>query len=615
MAGARGTAIVGGLVAGAALLLGASSWTRVQRLENDRASRTERDRRTPSQRGGEWLGSGACRSCHPEEHASWHDTFHRTMTQRVSPETVIAPFDGRALAHRDGEHAVERRGDEFWVRMPDPQWLTDRALGRPVPESGPDPAWERTVMSTGAHHMQMYWVALGAQQTLVAFPFTWLTDLERWVPNESTLLRPSEDEVVYAWNRVCIKCHAVAGIPGGSEGDDGFETRVAELGIACESCHGPGGKHVRAHQDPLHRYRARLDESADDIVNPAKLDGRRAAAVCAQCHAASVFEDEAGWLTRGLDETAREALQRDLVIARHPVNADQPWLETLLESDPDYVAGRFWADGMMRISGRDYNGVLEAPCFSDEDFTCTTCHQMHGSDPDDQLRTDRSGDQVCSECHPGVGGVEHTRHEAGTTECVDCHMPPTVYGLLKAIRSHQIDSPDVGDTVDWGRPNACNACHLDRSLRWTANALHRGWNVAPPSFEGEPDADAPAGLLWALRGDAGQRALAAWYLGWAKSEVARPDRWSDAVLAELLVDDYDAVRLIAERSLRSTGDAVPERYDVLGAGHDTAPLQVALTERAMGSFERENLRGFAPGTEAWNDLRRRRNQRIVDLRE
>ena len=52
-------------------------------------------------------------------------------------------------------------------------------------------------------------------------------------------------------------------------------------------------------------------------------------------------------------------------------------------------------------------------------------------------------------------------------------MPFTTYGLLKTIRSHQISNPSVQATLETGRPNACNLCHLDKTLEWTANALTR----------------------------------------------------------------------------------------------------------------------------------------------
>ena len=44
-----------------------------------------------------WSTSDDCRSCHPDQHASWHRTFHRTMTQEASPESVVGAFDGRVV--------------------------------------------------------------------------------------------------------------------------------------------------------------------------------------------------------------------------------------------------------------------------------------------------------------------------------------------------------------------------------------------------------------------------------------------------------------------------------------------------------------------------------------
>src|SRR5580658_8205997 len=45
--------------------------------------RHERDSEPPVRltRASEYVTSSACRSCHPSEYASWHDSFHRTMTQ------------------------------------------------------------------------------------------------------------------------------------------------------------------------------------------------------------------------------------------------------------------------------------------------------------------------------------------------------------------------------------------------------------------------------------------------------------------------------------------------------------------------------------------------------
>src|SRR5437867_2203139 len=39
-----------------------------------------------------YVSSDKCQACHPSQYASWHATFHRTMTQVAAPENVIGPI-------------------------------------------------------------------------------------------------------------------------------------------------------------------------------------------------------------------------------------------------------------------------------------------------------------------------------------------------------------------------------------------------------------------------------------------------------------------------------------------------------------------------------------------
>lgn len=613
--------------AGLLVLAWVGDAAQAQRVARARASASERAAALPQARtSGGFVGSDACRSCHVELHASWHASWHRTMTQAVGPTTVIAPFDGRTLAHADGEHAVERRGDEFWVRMPEPSALLARAEQGADAPSGPLPfAWQRVVMSTGAHNMQMYWVAAAPGRRLIAFPFTWVVEAQTWVANESTLLRPREPNVVYGWNEVCLQCHAVAGSPGMVEegGVLRVDTSVAELGIACEACHGPGEAHVLARRSPLVRYAEHLREAAlDDVVHPGRLDGRGSSEICGQCHSASVFEDHVGWLGRGSDYRAGGSLDGTTRIVRHPLRADQPWIDELLDRDPDYLAGRFWGDGMMRISGREFNGWLESPCRADPAFGCLSCHEMHGDRPEDQLRDFArfDDDRQCTQCHEMLA-ADHTRHapDSPGSRCVNCHMPHTVYGLTKAIRSHEISSPSVAESVELGRPNACNLCHLDRSLAWTAAALERGWGRPQVPLEPDmPGVARAAAAAWLVRGDAGQRALAAWAMGWADARATSGDEGLAPLLVAALGDEYDAVRWVALRSLRSLPG-----YGDLDWSLATTPLDDAaraeLLKRWPGSSRRDAaLYLDAQGqfdAAAWATDHARRDTRVVDLRE
>src|SRR6185295_14905062 len=152
---------------------------------------------------------------------------------------------------------------------------------------------------------------------------------------------------------------------------------------------------------------------------------------------------------------------------------------------------------------------------------------------DDQIAPRALGNDACLQCHTPVArgfqprsrGPEtaalpditpHTRHRAGSSgsSCYNCHMPHTTYGLLKTIRSHQISSPSVQTTLATGRPNACNLCHLDKTLGWTAQYLDAWYGLTPPTL-GDDELSVAASLVWLLEGDAGQRAMIAQSMGWA----------------------------------------------------------------------------------------------------
>jgi predicted CXXCH cytochrome family protein len=524
------------ILASTAVMALAAAGARATRRAAHDAAQTARSEVLPRRGTPEtYATSDGCRACHPAAYASWHRSHHRTMTQVATSPAIVGAFDGRWL----GEHRVGRDGDRSWVEMPTIDGGRER----------------RTVaLVTGSHHMQVYWVPAPSGDRLVAFPWAWLIEEQSWVPNEATLLRPPGTDVEYTWNRVCIKCHVVAGNPGWDEARERVQSSVAELGIACEACHGPGRSHAERHRDPLQRYARHLsDQPVDDIVHPDRMSAQASSELCGQCHSITVFLDDEAWVRSGHEHPPPSSLSSWGRLVRHPLRADQPWIDTVLEGDPDFFAERFWPDGMVRISGREYNGLVESACHQRGDLGCTTCHSMHDAPPDDQLRDDATGDGVCATCHARVAAdvVAHTRHPSGRSQptCYDCHMPHTTYGLLGAIRSHEIDSPRLQLTLDTGRPNACNLCHLDQTLAWTAEHLHAWYGQPRPDLPPEDPAESAA-LRWLLAGDAGQRALLAWHFGWGPALAVSGSQWQSRSLQLLADDPYPAVRIVAARALR-----------------------------------------------------------------
>lgn len=196
-------------------------------------------------------------------------------------------------------------------------------------------------------------------------------------------------------------------------------------------------------------------------------------------------------------------------------------------------------------------------------------------------------------------------------------MPRTSYGLLGAVRSHVIDSPDLAVTLATGRPDACSLCHVDRPLAWTAGHL-RGWYGHPePELAGHQRTVAAA-VLWAISGDAGQRALAADALG--RGDIVGPD-WRAPILAHLLADPYDAVRQIAARGLRRLPSAAGLEVDGLAPAEvrETTAAELLIRWRAAPRPGPDPARLVDPAGDhdlaTLQALAAHRDERPIDLKE
>lgn len=510
-----------------------------------------------------YVGSQACRECHQENHASWFASYHRTMTQLPTPDTVLGDFDDAVVHYQDDVYHLRREGELCVVDMPN--------YSNPIPGARTQSA---VVLTTGSHHMQLYWFATGAGRMIGLLPLAYLRESEEWIPRGAAFLRPRPIHSFETgrWNETCSKCHSTHRM-GRLFNQQGWDTHVGEFGISCEACHGPGGDHIKYRKEA-----ATVAAASDPIVNPASLPKQRAAEVCGQCH--SIFftprgNDEAN--LHGTDYTPGDILAESRLIVRRdsPEYIEQqkamkyPTLESLLNES-------YYNDGMVRVSGREYNALTDSACFQKGEMTCFSCHKLHKSKSDDrslaewandQLHPDAIGDNACLRCHEeSQYGESHTHHARGSsgTSCYNCHMPHTTYGLLKAIRSHTISSPDVGKDRSAGRPNACNLCHLDKTLEWSADHLQDWYEIDPPEFNHDEQSVA-ASLLWLVSGNAANRALAAWSMGWSDAQKISGKDWQAPFLARALNDDYEALRLIARRSLQSMPGFETMKMDVVNA--------------------------------------------------
>jgi len=542
--------------------------------------------------------SDGCRRCHFDHHDSWHRSYHRTMTQPASAETIQGDFDDVSVTFYDVTSRLFRDGDEFFMETVDPEWA--RFLeknGVSMADAGQQRlvTW-RIDLAIGSHNYQQYATALDSG-TIVRLPLAWHIGERRWVHMNGVFLEPESSyfhQNSALWNDNCIFCHNVKGqprLPAAAIGADPrvrsrlpFETRVEEYGIACEACHGPGDEHARAHQNVARRLvHAMSDRPDPTIVNPARLSKERSAQVCGHCHSLHLPRPEF-------------AVER--IVSGDPYTAGEDFEQYVHFQVPgDFRDGsgrltfesNYWPDGTIRRTSIEYLGLIESPCYQRGEMTCLSCHQLHADDPDDQLAPGMRTNLACTGCHPSYTDEEtltaHTNHpgDSSGSSCYNCHMPYVVWGLLRGIRSHRVITPSVGKSIATGMPNPCTQCHLDRTLGWALERTQAWYGEPSTALDGD-EATTVASLVHLLRGDAAQRALAAWSFGWSDARAASTTGWAPRFLLLAMEDDYAAIRLAAFRSLKRQAVTTGLPFDYLSSPEVRA-AQIAAIRSHLGIID------------------------------
>ncbi|MGC6417953.1 MAG: cytochrome c3 family protein [Bradymonadia bacterium] len=585
-----------------------------------------------------YMGSDGCRSCHPMAYETWSASYHRTMTQLPSPQTVLGTFNV----------TLEREEGRWQLSESNGRYLATYRGKNGVTQHG------EVKLLTGSHHLQNYWVA-HEKGWLVQLPWVWWIKARRWIPVEVSFLRPPPKgvEPPTIWNDECVFCHTTQGYRGAGRAAESTMSGATELGIACEACHGQAQSHASRYRLPWNRYLGWLNRPRAHIEAPAApVD--RSNAICGQCHGLfahlqsrerdingdpyrvgapdtdqrvflrlkpSVLRGQLPVLGRRIETAGHHGVAklgaRDVrIVGLAPDGiylAGEDWLtgRRILSIESSDIEGRlrsftggaflavtewsgdawrhalsaigygdvafkaydwnaFWDDGTMRTAGRALNGMVDSECASKGGLTCSTCHQMHGQESDDQLKAGFRGNLACAGCHPehSENPSAHSHHRAGSAgnECQNCHMPHTTYGLLGATRAHRIDNPRPAFMESKGRPNACNLCHMDRSVGWAQSWVDQWYPAADKSEQQKSTLThntsdgVPAGLQWLLAGDPAQRAISTWHLQWAPTRTtSHTDRWIDQLIPILTADPYAAVRGIFEQVLWQTRPTV--NYD------------------------------------------------------
>ncbi len=411
-----------------------------------------------------YVSNQLCLQCHPHQGRQWAGSNHFKAFARATEDTVSGDFDNATFEHRGVTSLFFKRGARFFVRT-----------------EGTEGAAEFEIKYTiGVEPLQQYLIELPGGR-MQALTIAWDTKHTRWFhlyPDDTA----GPGDVLHwtgryqNWNTMCAACHSTNIVKGYDAATDTYRTTWSEINVSCQSCHGPGERHVawagqRAANPSLQPV---MGERYGLVVNFGAGDANSEIEACAPCH----------------------ARRSQLTVAPSP---GEPLMDNYL---PDLISeGLYHADGQQRDEVYVFGSFRQSKMYA-AGVRCSDCHDPHSGAPRVM------GNGLCTRCHgqppdarfPSAAAKtydsrSHHFHAPGTpgAQCVSCHMPATTYMTLDERQDHSLRIPRPDLTVSIGTPNACTGCHKDRPASWAAAAVKRWYGNRRPSHYGEVLAAARAG--------------------------------------------------------------------------------------------------------------------------
>ena len=185
-----------------------------------------------------YVGSEACAGCHAGETAAWKKSHHAAAMTVATHETVRGDFNNAIAENHGSKGRFFRNGNRYIVE-------TEGRDGKP--------AHFDVSHTFGFEPLQQYLVTF-PDGRLQALPWAWDARAkeaggQRWFHLYPDQPMPSSDPLHWTrsmqnWNFMCAECHTTGLRKNYDATKDSFQTNFAELGVGCESCHGPGAGHV-----------------------------------------------------------------------------------------------------------------------------------------------------------------------------------------------------------------------------------------------------------------------------------------------------------------------------------------------------------------------------------
>ncbi len=216
----------------------------------------------------------------------------------------------------------------------------------------------------------------------------------------------TEDRAVpkYVGTDTCITCHQDNGnsFLHSTHGRLMESRKGVTYDKACETCHGPGSLHVEFADNTT-------DARFQTIKFPPKMDAPEANAICLTCHVAKTHFHWKG---------SPHDMQNVTCVSCHMVHQDEKKPNKHLLKAPKVMDVCFTCH-IEKKAQIARNGHMP---LNEDEMTCTSCHDVHGTSGDKNLLGD-SVNETCFKCHADKRGPFLFEHPPVQESCLNCHNP------------------------------------------------------------------------------------------------------------------------------------------------------------------------------------------------